>query len=209
MKDYRVTVKVRNNRILRAIEESGGSPGQKWCDANGLGYTRVNDFINMTSGPFSASGDLYPDALRLCEVLNKIPQDLWSNEQLYPLEKNFSELNMDYSQVVSMLPTCEKFYINDFSGVEQEETKKLLWKAISTLTQREQEVIRMRFTDEITFDECAEILGLSKERVRQIEVKALRKLRHPSRIGIFVDALDITKDQRDKYKAEANKYQDR
>lgn len=38
MKDYRVTVKVRNNRILRAIEAAGGTLVGKWCEEHGLAY---------------------------------------------------------------------------------------------------------------------------------------------------------------------------
>ena len=150
MKDYRITVKVRNNRLLKAIEDAGGTPGQKWCDANGLGYARVNSLINMTSSPLTAEGDLFPDASRLCEVLDKIPDDLWSSEQLYPLEKNFSELEMDYSQVVALLPSEQQSYLPDFSELEQEQTKGLVSAALSTLTDREREVIRMRFEDELT-----------------------------------------------------------
>ena len=48
------------------------------------------------------------------------------------------------------------------------------------LTKREMMVIRMRFWGELTFAECAENLGVTRERVRQIELKAIRKLRHPS-----------------------------
>ena len=51
MKDYRITVKVRNNRMLNAIADAGGTPGQKWCAGKGLSYARWNSLINMTSSP--------------------------------------------------------------------------------------------------------------------------------------------------------------
>jgi len=206
MKDYRITVKVRNNRLLKAIEDAGGSPGQKWCDANGLRYARVNSLINMTSSPLTTEGGLFPDAARLCEVLNKLPEDLWSNEQLYPLEKNFSEMEMDYSQVVALLPNEQQSYLPDFSELEQEQTKGLVSTALSTLTNREREVIRMRFEDELTYDECAKRFDVTRERIRQIESKAMRKLRHPARIGMFVDALDVDEQERAKYKRATAEY---
>ena len=91
-KDYRLTVKVRNNRILKAIEAVGGTPGGKWCAANGLNYVSVNELINLTSSPLNkVDGTLTLNASLLCDVLGKLPEDLWSNEQLYPLVKNFSE----------------------------------------------------------------------------------------------------------------------
>jgi len=206
MKDYRVTVKVRNNRLLKAIEDAGGSTGQKWCEANGLGYARVNSLINMTSSPLAAEGDLYPDAARLCDVLGKLPEDLWSNEQLYPLERNFSEMEMDHAQVVAMLPAEQQFYLPDFSDLEQAQTKALVSQALSTLTPREQEVIRMRFEDDLTLAECAKRLGVTQGRIRQIEIKAMRKLRHPARVGMFVDALDMEEADRMKYKRATAEY---
>ena len=195
MKDYRLTIKVRNNRLLKAIEAVGGTPGGKWCAANGLGYSRVNDLVNMTSSPLTAEGELHRDAAKLCEVLGKLPEDLWSNEQLYPLEKNFSEMEMDHAQVVALLPQEQQSYLPDFSEFEQAQTKALVSKAVSTLTQREQEVIQMRFTDELTYEECGKRFGVTPGRARQIEAKALRKMRHPTRVGMFADAVDCVSEK--------------
>ena len=86
----------------------------------------MNDLINMTSSPLSSDGSLFHDAARLCEVLGKPPEDLWSNEQLYPLEKNFSEMEMDYSRVIALLPPEKQSYLQDFSKPEQEQTKALV-----------------------------------------------------------------------------------
>ncbi len=48
------------------------------------------------------------------------------------------------------------------------------------LTKREMMVIRMRFWDELTLEECGEKLGVTGTRAGQIYLKAMRKLRHPS-----------------------------
>lgn len=196
-KDYRITVKVRNNRILKAIEDAGGTPGKKWCDANGICYPVVNNLINMTVGPLSASGSISSTALKLCEALNKLPEDLWSNEQLYPLEKNFSEIEMDYEQVVALLPSDEQYYLPDFSDFENRQAENLIGKALAKLSGKGREVLRMRYEEDMTLDQCAERLGVSRERIRQIEAKALRQMRHPAIVGIYADVLDG--DARDKY----------
>src|SRR5258706_16206284 len=59
----------------------------------------------------------------------------------------------------------------------------------STLTPREERIIRMRFGlddgSQHTLEEVGEVFAVTRERIRQIEAKALRKLRHPSRSGRF------------------------
>ena len=61
---------------------------------------------------------------------------------------------------------------------------------LCTLLQREREILQYRFKDKLTFDDIAKIYNVTRERIRQIEIKALRKLRHPNRLkyikyGVF------------------------
>jgi RNA polymerase primary sigma factor len=63
--------------------------------------------------------------------------------------------------------------------------KQEIDKVLSTLTPREEKVIRMRLgigeQTDYTLEEVGDVFGLTRERIRQIEAKALRKLQHPSR----------------------------
>jgi RNA polymerase primary sigma factor len=58
-------------------------------------------------------------------------------------------------------------------------------KALATITPREEKILRMRFGigeyAEHTLEEVGQDFTVTRERIRQIEAKALRKLRHPSR----------------------------
>jgi RNA polymerase primary sigma factor len=58
---------------------------------------------------------------------------------------------------------------------------------LSTLTPREEKILRKRFgigdNEEHTLQEVGEELGITRERIRQIQVKTLEKLRHPNRMG--------------------------
>jgi len=72
--------------------------------------------------------------------------------------------------------------------------KEQLSDVLSTLTDREEKVLRLRFglTDgrQRTLEEVGREFNVTRERIRQIEAKALRKLRHPSRSKKLKDFLD-------------------
>ena len=72
--------------------------------------------------------------------------------------------------------------------------KEQLEEVLSTLTPREMRVLRLRFGLDDgrarTLEEVGQSFGVTRERIRQIEAKALRKLRHPSRSKKLKDLLD-------------------
>lgn len=65
--------------------------------------------------------------------------------------------------------------------VQQEELSKALWECVDSLPDRQQEVIRRRYQGGEPRRQIGETIGLSTERVRQIEKAALKELRKPSR----------------------------
>ncbi|WP_395397200.1 RNA polymerase sigma factor RpoD [Novosphingobium sp. BL-8A] len=76
----------------------------------------------------------------------------------------------------------------------QANLKEMITRTLSTLTPREERVLRMRFgigmnTDH-TLEEVGQQFSVTRERIRQIEAKALRKLKHPSRSRIMRAFLD-------------------
>ncbi|MGE5576506.1 MAG: RNA polymerase sigma factor RpoD [Syntrophothermus sp.] len=72
--------------------------------------------------------------------------------------------------------------------------KEQLEDVLDTLTPREEKVLRLRFGLDDgrsrTLEEVGQVFGVTRERIRQIEAKALRKLRHPSRSRKLKDFLD-------------------
>ena len=72
--------------------------------------------------------------------------------------------------------------------------KEQLNDVLDTLTDREENVLRLRFGLDDgrtrTLEEVGKVFGVTRERIRQIEAKALRKLRHPSRSKQLKDFLD-------------------
>jgi RNA polymerase primary sigma factor len=75
--------------------------------------------------------------------------------------------------------------VDPHAVVEASALRKTIAEALEELTPREQRILRLRFgigdTDDRTLAEIGEELGVTRERIRQIEAKALEKLRHPRR----------------------------
>ena len=67
-------------------------------------------------------------------------------------------------------------------------------KILSSLTPREERVLRMRFgigmNSDHTLEEVGQQFSVTRERIRQIEAKALRKLKHPTRAKLLKSFLD-------------------
>lgn len=86
---------------------------------------------------------------------------------------------------------------NQLSPVDQASKQLLkdhLDEVLGTLTEREAKVLKLRFglegTKQMTLEEVGRVFGVTRERIRQIEAKALRKLKHPSRRKKLQDYLD-------------------
>jgi len=76
-----------------------------------------------------------------------------------------------------------------YSDAERIEISEHIQKVLKSLTPKEEKVIRMRFgigmDRDHTLEEVGRHLSITRERVRQIEAKALRKLKHPSRLKVL------------------------
>ena len=76
---------------------------------------------------------------------------------------------------------------------EQSALEEAIERVLATLSEREAKVLLMRFGfvgDTATFwtlERCGKVIGVSGQRVRQIEDKALRKLRHPTRLQLMAE----------------------
>ena len=80
----------------------------------------------------------------------------------------------------------DKTSASPYSDAERIEASEHLQRILRTLSPKEEKVIRMRFgigvEKDHTLEEVGRHLSITRERVRQIEAKALRKLKHPSRL---------------------------
>ena len=113
------------------------------------------------------------------EYLDYISQDIVSLDS--PISDDDDTLFSDMIEDTTASTTLE-FAI-------REENKERIADALSTLPPREARIINLRygFVDNIpkTLDEIGREFGITRERVRQLEIRAIRHLRHPSRMKIL------------------------
>jgi len=124
---------------------------------------------------------IFPEKVR--EII-KISQEPVSLEM--PIgEEEDSHLG-DFIEDRSTMPPVEAAALNLLKDQVEE--------VLSTLTPRERRVLQLRFGLEDgrsrTLEEVGKEFGVTRERIRQIEAKALRKLRHPSRSKKLKDYLE-------------------
>jgi len=122
-------------------------------------------------------------ATRVREIL-KIAQDTTSLET--PVGDEEDSMLGDFIADTSQPSPIEQ--------ASRELLKENIEEVLSTLTDREARVLRMRFgldgKNPMTLEEVGREFGVTRERIRQIEAKALRKLKHPSRRKKLQDYLE-------------------
>ena len=84
-------------------------------------------------------------------------------------------------------------FVNPESAYIKESNGDVVNAVLDTLSNREANILRLRFgiggKKAMTLEEVGKEYGLTRERIRQIEAKALRKLRHPSRANILKECM--------------------
>ena len=186
-KDYILQVKVKNGPMLSAMRKNGMQTAADLSRACGVDQTSIGHFLNLLNTPIGRKGDWKPSIMKIAEALNVIPEKLFPEQHLSKaLAKNKAEIEMDLEDMEQLTSNMS----NEMLGGATEDDLDvidLLYNKIGSMTIREQGVLAMRFGLEgdapMTLAATADAFSVSPERIRQLEAKTLRKLRHPSRMG--------------------------
>lgn len=185
--EYEVKVSVRNALILRQMKKLGIKSQAELARIAGLEYMTVSTLIRLLRAPKNkATGDWTDAAFALSSALRVEPEELWTEtQQGMALKKNSYEFDASEEQIQQLSSD-----LNPHRIAFDSERSDYIKKALSTLTPREEFVIRKRFFDGETLKEVgSKIGGVQQARVRQIEAKALRKLKHPAKeLDKYLDA---------------------
>ncbi len=130
----------------------------------------------------------------LCECMNGVPSDNLYDYAVIAFTHNLSVddlIEVEYEEGVGIID-CD--LPSPFEAAAFSMFREQLDEVLSTLTDREQEVLRLRFGlddgRQRTLEEVGNQFRVTRERIRQLEAKALRKLRYPNRSKRLRDYLD-------------------
>jgi RNA polymerase primary sigma factor len=150
---------------------------------------------------------LYRTSRRLMQELGREPtaEELGEELELDPERvREIFKIAQDTTSLEAPVGEEKESFLGDFipdentlSPVDQASKQLLkdhLDEVLETLSDREARVLKLRFglegNKQMTLEEVGKVFGVTRERIRQIEAKALRKLKHPSRRKKLQDYLD-------------------
>ena len=150
--------------------------------------------VRRVSGQLLHTNGQEPTAEEVAEELNlsadKVKEVIKASQDPMSLDSPVGE--EEDSHLGDFIPDNDA--LAPAESASQTMLKEQLLEVLDTLTPREEKVLRMRFGlidgHPRTLEEVGKVFCVTRERIRQIEAKALRKLRHPSRSKRLKDFLD-------------------
>jgi RNA polymerase sigma factor (sigma-70 family) len=180
IKDYELRYKFRNNLLLTHMRRAGINSVPQLSAISGVNYASVLDILNLKIPLYKKGSDVVRDPVkRVADALRALPEDIIPPQHhRKELRENSGGVELSFDQVQSLIgyeqaDPCEQLLI--------EERNAAIEKALCSLPDREEAVIRMHVFDDATLDEIGEKINTSGAEVKKIYVRGLRMLRHPSR----------------------------
>lgn len=199
-----------NVGLIKAVEKFDVSKGFKFST---YATYWIKQSISYAIADQTRNIRIPPHTIKLINSIQKVEQSFLQEKKRKPKQEEVADiLNIDIKKIknayfwikdttsldivigddedVTIGTLIEdKSIESDFLSIEKKETSEVIENVLNTLSEREKTVIIKRFGlgghKAETLDEIGKSLGLSKERIRQIENSALRKLRNPRRARIL------------------------
>jgi len=189
MKEARIELKIKNNVLYTEIIRRAPNVNQ-FCKKYGFYATAIGALLNLKDTPWSSNSrkDAWDGwriiSKRLSQLFGRLPEDLFP-AGLYALEKTEATIEVSIDRLSLSHASALTIESPEDQYVRKEALEEIHQLISSGLRPREHKVICDRFgIDEfedskevLTLEDCAIKFNVTKERVRQIEKRAVRRLR--------------------------------
>lgn len=203
-----------NLGLMKAASKYDGSKGFRFST---YATYWIRQAISRALGEQSRAIRIPSNLLELLSKVKKAKAELMQTNGTEPSEKEIADhigadldkvqTVLDLAQVTTSLDTpvddegetcigdliADNTAENPLSKLLREANSQIIQSVLNTLPPREAEILRMRFginrEKPMTLEEVGQHYGLTKERIRQVENKAIRKLRHPARAKLLREAM--------------------
>ena len=166
--DFNLKITVRNGRLLKEIRAKYESSADMARKGN-LQATQVSALVTMRDRPINKNGQWRDIALDVAGMLSCDPEYLWPEHMKeIKLKRATAEMSVSLDTVTQ---------ISQYGSIADFERDEIVGSLMDGLMPREIKVIGMIYHSGETLDVIGKEIGVSGQRVRQIEARAIQKMR--------------------------------
>ena len=188
MKDYRVKVTIRNERLLSVMEEKGHESVAAFCKAYKLSACFIRDVINGRKPPLDRNKEILPTVKELLDILSLTVEQAFTPRQLQGFRKNTFEVKVEEKQLKQLVNPVR----NHEMLMMEKDTSHTLNTMLGELNPREEKIVRMLHGIGMKSDHTMEEVGLmfkvTRSAIGAIHKRALRKLSRIQNLKKLQDA---------------------
>ena len=185
MSDYRVDVRLRNNRILSLIERAGYSSVLSFCRSKGLAYQEVVRLVGIKNPALRSNGSYRDIVHRLADALACDPEDLFTERQARAEMTPRASRVLGEREALSLsMSEPEALAIADNRNMDTDiDRRKLVVECLGKLSPRERRIIERRWL--VADDKLADLAvdggvnggQVSRGLMHMMEQRAMQKMR--------------------------------
>ena len=193
MKDYLIQIKIKNAPMMNMMRANGIETAAQLSRLADVTQGVIGNYLNLKEVPISKTTGVWrPSVLKIAKALKVLPDMLFPERHITKaLKTNKVEGQVSFDDIGNLIDSCDVFVdrlSESITDEAKEDTLDRLDKCLEKLSIREQKVLKKRFgigieNTPLNYDEIGQDFSVTRERIRQIERSAFRKLRHPSRMG--------------------------
>lgn len=194
--DYELTLTVKNAPLLNLMRERGFTSVASLAKAIGIGRGALDKLAKLERGVYMADGITpLPSSQRIadffyCAVENLVP----ASHIRDPLKQSKFVAQVAENQMAEIAQAAQnpERLLEIFETESRDAFADML--DASGLNDRHRKVMDLRYRENKTYEECGKILGVTGERIRQMELKAIRIIRLKAQkcvikaAGIYADS---------------------